>query len=261
MRSQALGNCRPRDFIAVDHPIVPHVSDQVLQRLGMGCPFHQHPVHCRDQPLVAAFRKLLGQPPGGLQNAQVFVDVPAGAEAVPVGPSRQKGRQVVTPGREHHTSGGLETGGASPGTIMPVEASDALQQNVHGAKVGDEQVGVDVQGLLQRLGADHHPAAVIPFPSDLFLNGGVQQPPVLCGEPAVVQSREAQTGEQQCPVFGSARLFQRPLGLDGKIDGVANDQHLGALTGRRQRPPGNVWKFSHGRCGADRDALASGVAF
>jgi hypothetical protein len=39
---------------------------------------------------------------------------------------------------------------------MPVQASDALEQQVYGGVVGDEQIDVDVEGLLGELGRDDH---------------------------------------------------------------------------------------------------------
>jgi hypothetical protein len=37
---------------------------------------------------------------------------------------------------------------------MPMQAANALQKHIHRAVVGNEQIGVDVQALLQGLRAD-----------------------------------------------------------------------------------------------------------
>ena len=70
---------------------------------------------------------------------------------------------------------------------MAMQSPDALQQHVSGAKVGDEQVGVDVQRLLQRLRAHHHQPAGGPSPPQSPLNLLIQQLAVNSRETSVVQ--------------------------------------------------------------------------
>ena len=48
--------------------------------------------------------------------------------------------------------------GAAGAAIVAVDPAQALEQEVDGGQVADQQVEVDIQGLLGDLGSDHHMA-------------------------------------------------------------------------------------------------------
>ena len=123
-----------------------------------------------------------------------------------------------------------------PPAVVAMQAADALQQNIHRREVSHQQVGVDIQGLLQRLRPDHdHPAARRAFAQDR-LHARIQQRPVLGGESAVVQCRDA----VQChDVIGSDGEAGAP-GLSRTIHRIADHQHARAPQCSLGRDAGGV---------------------
>ena len=139
-----------------------------------------------------------------------------------------------------------------------MQPAHALQENVHGTQVRDQQVGVNVQRLLERLRAYHDSAARRTTLPQLGLNCRVQQPTVLGCETAVVHGRTARHVEQQ--------LFTTPAphfveDLPNCIDGVPNHQHLGtlpSLANRDLRDSVGIledWHFGHGHVSLIADRI------
>ena len=123
---------------------------------------------------------------------------------------------------------------------VAVHAADALQQHVHRAEVGDQQIGVDVEGLFQRLRPDHDAARARARRIDAqrSFHGRIEELAVLDREAAVMKGRE--TG---CP--HEQRLASRGVhglpGSDRRADGVPNDEHPSASA-----------RFGDGAVGRDR---------
>ena len=199
----------------------------------MGGAFHQGAVICRD----VARRGGVNQAAGGFEGAQINVNTAhrlifEAYRPQTVALALQQRSQVVASGCEHPGAGLLAAAGALC-AIVAVQSTQALQQHIHGAQVGDEQVGINVQTLLQRLRAnDHQPCttgAGAALLAHLLLHLSIQQRPILAAETAVVQGADAAHFEQ---AVHCARCGQRLHGLqggDGGGHGVAHHQHARAL--------------------------------
>ena len=102
-----------------------------------------------------------------------------------------------------------------------MQPADPLQQHVDRTQVGEQEIGIDVQTLFQRLGADDDAAAGrAVMGRQCCLHRLVQQPSVLRRETAVMQRRAARRGQQQ--VLGPC-LPHRLEGGDGLGHRVADD--------------------------------------
>jgi hypothetical protein len=106
----------------------------------------QPPVVGRDRP----GRAVGNEAPRRLDGEQVLVG-PLLADAVTW--ALQEGRQVGHGGQQHDTAGALEAGRAI-GAAVPMQPTDALQEHVDRGKIGDQQIGIHVERLLERLGRD-----------------------------------------------------------------------------------------------------------
>jgi hypothetical protein len=84
---------------------------------------------------------------------------------------------------------------------MAMQPADALRQHIHRCKVGDQQVGINVQALRQCLGADQHQATcVLALFAEAALDLGIQADAVGAGEAAVVKRGDSIELEQQLRV-------------------------------------------------------------
>ena len=136
---------------------------------------------------------------------------------------------------------------------VPVQSADSLQQNVHWTDIRDEKVGVDVERLFERLGADHHHAARQSVHlADRSFYGVVQQLAVFSGEAAVMQRRPL--CNRQHHVF-PALSQQRTEHLLRARDRVANHEDLGPIPSRGHGRLGNRAQFAQNRDGAHRNRL------
>ena len=107
------------------------------------------------------------QPPRRFENAEAAVHVALRTEAVGVFAVGQEGREVVVWWAKDD-AGWRDMAVGTVVVLVAVEASDALEEYVDGAEVGYEQVGVDVERLFERLGADDDAASwpCLPLPSN-----------------------------------------------------------------------------------------------
>jgi hypothetical protein len=67
-----------------------------------------------------------------------------------------------------------------------MQTADALQQDVHRAQVGDQEIGVDIETLFESLSTDDDQSAAWPLLAQAFFDRGVEQRPVLAAETAVM---------------------------------------------------------------------------
>lgn len=84
-------------------------------------------------------------------------------------------------------SGVFERGGTWQSVAM--QPPDPLQEDVDGAKIGNQEIGVDVQRLLKRLcpNDDDSPLWALPVWRKHIFHGFIQKSAVLGGEAAVVE--------------------------------------------------------------------------
>ena len=160
--------------------------------------------------LAAGLR--LNQALGGLDHAQVGVHAAAIVEpAQTVARPREQGREIVIGGCEH--PGARLAIARWPlvfGARMAVQAAQALEQHIHGTQVGDEQVGIDVQALLQCLRANNDaPLSVAPRFAELRFDRLVEQGTVLATVPAVVNGADTVDFEQPIATLRCVQLLQR----------------------------------------------------
>ena len=148
---------------------------------------------------------------------------------------------------EEEVALGLRNDGRAGGVLMAVEAAEALQDEIDGGEIGEEDIGIEIDGLFDNLGADEDAfltsffrrmfgEALDPFPFQ-FLTAGA-------GEATVEEADgEAFLG------FG----FQGVIGFLGFLDGVLDDKDAGTGVGLFQgegegvfwggRVEGDVFKF------------------
>ena len=189
----ALGRRQAVCLLLLRQPPAPELLGQFPQRVRMGRALDQHPVHVRNGP----GRVLHDQAARPLDAEKIAVDAASAplrhAEPVthqaPAKPLFQPFRAVL---RGEHDAA---RNGEPFGTVrfrVPMQASEPLQENIHRAEVGHEEIGVDVERLLQGLGADDHATAgLAAFLAERLLHGFVQQSAILRRETAVVQRRPA----------------------------------------------------------------------
>ncbi len=81
---------------------------------------------------------------------------------------------------------------------MAMEASNALQQHVNRTQIGDEQISVDVQRLLERLCANNDDPSLRSSPTtDHRLDLMVQQPTVFASEATVMKRGSSSQPEEE----------------------------------------------------------------
>ena len=132
--------------------------------------------------------------------------------------------------REEHAAPRFAEPGRPTRFPVPVEPPDPLQQHVDRADVGEQQVGVDVERLFQRLRADHDRPAPRPVRlAEHALDGFVQAVPIFGREPAVMQRRSFRN--LQHDVFAALRRQRLEDRLRAR-DGVADHQYLRAFPRR-----------------------------
>ena len=245
-----VGSLFPIHRQPVPPPLRPEPGEG-FERLGVCRPLDQHAVHRGDPP-----RRLpLDQSPRGPQAQQVDVDAAAVlrlSEPVLQEPPLQSGFESVF-GHEHPASRRLETGrpGGSGVTVQP---PDALQQHVHRTQVRDQQVGVDVERLLERLRADDQRA---PCARSVLPEGGfdrvVESVPVLGAEPAVVQRGDAFDLQQDVVGALPQGGVEHRLGAG---DRVPDHQDSGARVRRGHGARGDRAGVAEHSLGDDRDGPA-----
>lgn len=113
---------------------------------------------------------------------------------------------------------------------MAMQAPDPLQENISRTQVGDEQVGTDVEALLQSLRTNEDETAASAIGLHLSLDLGVEQLAVLARESTVMKSRNPATAKDR-RVVRRKTLKRLCRGNCGAMQ-VANDQHLGASFSR-----------------------------
>ena len=185
----------------------------------------------------------------------VLVHVALWTQAVGVLAVGQEALEVVV-GRRQDDAGGRGVAVGSVVVLVAVEASDALEEHVDGAQVGYEQVGVDVERLLERLGSDDDAASRLPALAEQLFYSLIKHCAVTGGESPVMERRYAFNVEQQARVAVSGEFLQRLLRPDGVTDGVADDEDLRAGAGGVKSALSCVGKVTHGRARLDGDRLS-----
>jgi len=71
---------------------------------------------------------------------------------------------------------------------VTMKPSDALQQHVDGAQVGDEQIGVDVQTLFESLRTDEQKRPIGAIFAQTFAHLGVHHFTIFTSKPPVVRT-------------------------------------------------------------------------
>ena len=199
---------------------VPH---DLLQRLRMGRLLDEGAAHRRDLDRGV----VLEQIPGRLDDPEVGIDA-----AQPVRLAVDEGREVAL-GRHEDDAARIDKAVGASAIGMPVQAADALQEHIHRAQIGDQEVGVDVEALLERLGADDDESTRAgSIATEPHLHGLVEQQPVLEREPAMVESGHALDSEEQVEQARPGEPVAEGLEQRHRIgDGVAHDEHLRACVG------------------------------
>jgi len=126
------------------------------------------------------------------------------------------------------------------------------------AQVGDQEVGVEIQALLQRLGADHDQRSAGASFAELGFDRRVEHEPVFAREAAVMQRDDAVTIEE--PGYVGCGRFERCKGGDGCRHGVSDHQHAGALFGGFERKGGDALRVIDGVLTLPGDPLLSRCA-
>jgi hypothetical protein len=122
---------------------------------------------------------------------------------------------------------------------MPMEPTDALQEHVDRAKVGEQQINVHVQGLLYCLCRNQDATPIGPLLTDAFLQRLVQRAPIDSGEAAMVRSNDALAREQE-PFARSGKSFDGLLRRNAVGDRVPHDEDLRPSTRGLERAPSDL---------------------
>ena len=142
-------------------PVLAHLLGDGSQRVGMGRALDELAVHLGDAP----FGMFVDQPSSRFEDAEAAVHAALWTEAVGVAPVGQERFEVVARRGQDDADGGI----MAVGTVVffvSVETSDALEEDVDGAQVGYQQIGVNVERLFERLGSDDCEASRLsPLPS------------------------------------------------------------------------------------------------
>ena len=196
------------------------------------------------------------KPPRGLEYAEAPIHATMRSEAVGVLPALEHWVEVVVRGRQDDALWPVVVVWTVRVVVLvSVEATDALEEDVDGAQVSYEQVGVDVERLFERLGSHYDATSRLPLLPQQLCYSLVEHCAVAGGEAPVMERRHVFDVEQQPRVAVSGEFLQRLLRAHRVVDRVANDQHLRSLAGRRQRALSCVGKVAHGRAPLDGDRL------
>jgi hypothetical protein len=114
---------------------------------------------------------------------------------------------------------------------VAVEPPDALQQHVHRRKVAYKQIGIDVEALLQCLGANKDQWPTWTLFADRRLYRSIEPPPISTSEPAMMQSSNAVKSEN-CGIIGRKRM-ERTGGRDSIAHQIAHNQNFRTTLSRR----------------------------
>ena len=145
-RARAAAPCPPLILLPIAQPFgrqgLGHLPETLLVRSGLD----EAPVVGRDRPGRAA----LDQAPRRLDREQIVVR-PLLADAM--ARALQEGREIRRGGQQHDAARMLKAGRAVR-PVVPVQPADTLQEHVDRGEIGDQQVGIDIERLLERLGGD-----------------------------------------------------------------------------------------------------------
>ena len=114
---------------------------------------------------------------------------------------------------------------------MAVNTSEPLQEHIHRAQIGEQNVRVNVERLFQSLCSDDDQSPIAPPLAQFGFHGLVQQFAILGGEPAVMERGATFNAQAEALSATLKQLAVHPLGL---LDRVAYHQHLGPSFGFRQ---------------------------
>jgi hypothetical protein len=176
------------------------------------------------------------QRPGGSQRLSIRIDRAQASRTVQFAVFAEIFRKRFR-WHAHKRTRPLEIHGTA--AIMPVQSSQPLDQDIHRRKVGDEPVGIDVEALLQRLGADQK---FRPFGRGFAQLRGdrrIQQFAILAGKAAMMGAGDpidGKEGGQQLRAFLGDGGFDRAEQGIGPAYGVADHQHPRACLERGNEP-------------------------
>lgn len=142
--------------------------------------------------------------PGGFEDPKIFVDGAVAMRSERLALVADRGAEVALPRNENAYDRSAVVERAGRGwALVTVEAADPLEEYVHRAEVGEEQVGVEVEALLDGLGGDED--TTLPLRAALAeadLNGGVEKAAVDAGESSVVRGDDIADAEEEAAVDG-----------------------------------------------------------
>ena len=140
---------------------------------------HQEPVHRRNLPHRSGFN----QAPRRLDDPAIRVDL---SEAVPSGLAAQRSQQVTLGRSQDHHTRALKF--RRPGTFdVAMQTANALQQHVHWAEIGDQQIRIEIERCFQCLCAHNYsrrPGALL---AENSLDRCVQQQAIRSTEPPMME--------------------------------------------------------------------------
>jgi hypothetical protein len=118
-----------------------------------------------------------------------------------------------------------------PHPVVAVQPPDSLQQHIHRRKVGYKQIGVDVEALLQCLGANKDQRAAWTFFADRLLHRSIEPPPIGAGEAPVMQSSDLVKSEKRRMI--RRKRMERTGGRDSIAHQIAHNQNFRTTLSRR----------------------------
>jgi hypothetical protein len=172
------------------------LESEVKKATRMRSTLDQSPVVIWNGP--RAFNVSLQNLPGRFENAQVFVDRSQSVRSSgPMTVLVDVRFKIAPVGHHHDTTGLFESARTIP--LVTVKPTYPLEENVDWTQVGNHQIGVDVQGLLNGLGRNgYHAVGVRPIRiilSKYLLNVIIEPLPIFRCEAGVMRNRMALNGE------------------------------------------------------------------
>ena len=153
----------------------------------MGRLLDEHSVHVRDPPA----RVLFDETARSLRGEKIAVNAagaPRGSEPVPQEPALESLLETCRFALwDEHKAAGRFVGMGASRVGVSVQSSDPLEQDVDRAEIGDEQVCVDIERLLEGLCADDYAAAGFPVFAEGGLDAVVEEGAVFGREAAMVE--------------------------------------------------------------------------
>ena len=162
---------------------------QCFDSFRMRCTFHKHAVHGGQIP----DGRILYEPSSQFHHGEIaidaFIDTLVFPCAKPIfkGWCEERGKALF--GGEHSAGRNLKIRWPRE-SRMAMQPPDSLQQNIDGAVIGKEVIGVNVQTLFERLRSDDKNSAILPeLGRKSLLYCSVEQPAVFWLKASMVQSR------------------------------------------------------------------------